>query len=363
MAAVMQEPFPVLKSLSITRLHENVLDIPIPRGFLGGYAPCLQRLELGGVSFPALPTLLLSASDLVELILRDIPQTGYISPEVMVEHLAALPRFNTLHIAFRSLISHPALLLPPAKTRTLPALHDLLYEGVSDYLEDFMARIDTPELDSLVINYLRADVNFEVPQLCKFINRSEGLNQIMSDQCRLVVNHEVIFSIFCVTSNPEPYISVRIRPKWNNVYYQFFQLVHVISSLSPILFDMDHLIIDSDALLTDPLEEVVECLGHIEQTEWLELFRPFSSVRSIFVSWQLVGHFSRALKDVDAVMVTEVLPALSLLCLQYSEYRPATFLDNFLTARQDSGHPVTVVGTERAFDRRLESLMQQGKAS
>jgi len=80
-ATAMQEPFPMLTRLSISSFDGNVP--VIPSGFLGGSAPCLQEIELYGVPFPALPTLLLSASDLVELKLRNVPPAGYISPEAM----------------------------------------------------------------------------------------------------------------------------------------------------------------------------------------------------------------------------------------------------------------------------------------
>lgn len=93
MATVMQEPFPVLKHLQIV-LRRGDGDVPVlPAKFLGGSAPSLQAIVLRGVSFPALPTLLLSTRDLVNLHLHC--QTGYISPGAMVAGLAALPRLRT----------------------------------------------------------------------------------------------------------------------------------------------------------------------------------------------------------------------------------------------------------------------------
>ncbi|KAI9455092.1 hypothetical protein BJY52DRAFT_685231 [Lactarius psammicola] len=75
-AMVMQEPFPVL-----TRLYLHSIDrsAPVlPAEFLGGSAPCLQIIHLYGIPYPALPTLLLSTGDLVEIRLHSIPPTGYI---------------------------------------------------------------------------------------------------------------------------------------------------------------------------------------------------------------------------------------------------------------------------------------------
>jgi hypothetical protein len=106
MATVMQEPFPVLTRLFVG--SDDVNAPVLPSEFLGGSAPCLQEIALSGIPYPTLPTLLLSASDLVELSLHKIPPTGYISPEAMVACLAAMPRLNTFRIGFRSAL--PALI-------------------------------------------------------------------------------------------------------------------------------------------------------------------------------------------------------------------------------------------------------------
>ncbi len=64
--------------------------------FLGESAPCLQQVDLYRIPFPELPTLLMSARDLVSLRLDYVPPTGYISPEAMVAGLAMLTRLKTL---------------------------------------------------------------------------------------------------------------------------------------------------------------------------------------------------------------------------------------------------------------------------
>ena len=57
-AMVMQEPFPVLTDLKLSSFCWNALALPTE--LLGGSAPCLKTIDLWGVPFPALPTLLLS---------------------------------------------------------------------------------------------------------------------------------------------------------------------------------------------------------------------------------------------------------------------------------------------------------------
>ena len=147
-AALMQEPFPVLTHLSIASQYKTVP--ALPDGFLGGSAPSLQQLDLSGFQYLALPVLLLSASNLVNLRLRNIPRTGYISPEAMVSYVAATPKLETLHIEFGARASIPDLIISPHITRTvLPALCDLSFFAGRKYIEDFVSRIDTPQLNSI----------------------------------------------------------------------------------------------------------------------------------------------------------------------------------------------------------------------
>lgn len=97
-AALMQEPFPMLTHLSIAFHFRN--ESTIPDGLFRGSALLLQHLDLRNVSFPALQTFLLSASNLVNLSIRRISRTGYISPEVMALHVATLPKLEILDIEF-----------------------------------------------------------------------------------------------------------------------------------------------------------------------------------------------------------------------------------------------------------------------
>ncbi|KAH9029647.1 hypothetical protein EDB85DRAFT_1507531 [Lactarius pseudohatsudake] len=98
MVTLIQVSFPELRHLTIS---SRGLDIPIlTDGFLGGSAPSLREISLSGIPFPALPTLLSSASGLVELVLVDIPQTADFPPAACVACLADLPRLERLSFFF-----------------------------------------------------------------------------------------------------------------------------------------------------------------------------------------------------------------------------------------------------------------------
>jgi len=80
-AITLQEPFPALTTLSLSSNWHG--EQPLPGVLLGGSAPSLRMFALERIAFPALPTLLLSAPNLVSLMLYEILESGYISPEAM----------------------------------------------------------------------------------------------------------------------------------------------------------------------------------------------------------------------------------------------------------------------------------------
>src|SRR5712675_2884745 len=146
-AAAMQKPFSELTNLGVSGYYDVV---PIvPDSFLGGSAPRLRTLFLERVPFPSIPKLLLSANGLAELVLEDIPDSGYFSPDAMATALAVMARLELLYLRFRSPRSrpNPASRLPPPPTRfVLPALTQLTFQGVYEYLEDLLTRIDPSSL-------------------------------------------------------------------------------------------------------------------------------------------------------------------------------------------------------------------------
>jgi hypothetical protein len=95
----MQEPFPALRSL-LFKIADHVF---LPDTFSSGFAPSRQDLTLRETSFPSLPRLISSTSDLTSLHLFNIPDSGYIPPETMATSLSALPKPTTLVIDFKSM--------------------------------------------------------------------------------------------------------------------------------------------------------------------------------------------------------------------------------------------------------------------
>jgi len=348
LAKVMQEPFPMLTRLYI---YSNIGSSPVlPGGFLGGSAPCLQEVTLSGISYPTLPTLLLSASDLVVLRLHRIPPPGYISPEEMVASLAAFPRLKQFIIEFQSATSRPDPICPPPVTRTvLPALTHFHFQGAGEYLEDLVGRIDGPRLIEITTIYFNQVVDSQIAQLPKFIDRSVGPKLNLLKHARVTFHRDRItfgmghhYRPSLESLNCAPATTI-IRCEGNN--WQVPQIAQVLSHFSAILSNVVHLELDA----------VPQFEGK-DDVELQHLLRHFSTVQTLRVPQELAGQVARALEDSIGEMVVEVLPSLDLI---YLAGQPASSIKKFVAVRRRSGRPVTVVRKKMQFDQQLMSYVSK----
>ena len=350
-ASVMQEPFLALTNL---RLSSEDRDAPVlPDAFLGGSAPSLQKIHFLGISFPALPTLLLSADDLVYLRLEYIPQGGYISPEVMVTGLAALTRLDHLWICFKSPTSRLEPIYLPFVTRdVLPSLIAFNFRGSSEYLEHLMARIDTPRLQYFEITYFN-QLDFWVPQLSQFIGRMEnhGLAQFQGAQVHFHTDN-ICLELRVNREEDERHPSyllftLHISCKWLD--WQVFHLAQILGQSPAVVSGVDDLSIDEVDLHLEPGRK-----GNIDDTDWLQLLRPFTAVKMLRGSKQLAGHIALALDAVNGEMVTEELRSLVLPLL---ENQPVRSVEQPLTVRQLCSIPLTFANPGRCEFLALRRLL------
>ena len=154
LATTAQGPYPELTSLELRSNDESAL--VLPDSFLGASAPRLRTLVLGSVPFPALRKLLLTASNLVQLHLNRIPNPGYISPDAMVACVLTMNNLESFTLEYRSPLSRPdrASQRPPPPTRVVfPSLTRFRFHGASEYLEDFLALVDSPLLNFFHITF------------------------------------------------------------------------------------------------------------------------------------------------------------------------------------------------------------------
>ncbi len=333
----LEKPFPSLTSLV---LHSNEENTPaLPDSFLGGSAPRLQSLWLGAIPFPALPNLLLSTSDLVFLQLWDIPHSGYISSDAMVTSLSTLTRLQNLSLAFQSprLWADPVSRLVPLPARVvLPALALFRYKGDSEYLEDFLARVDTPLLDNITIS-LSTQLTLNTPLLRHFISRTETFNATYRAEV-LFSKHRVNINLFRQDGAADRQVlELEIVSDWLPL-----SPTQVCSSFLPPLPTLEHLSISKD----DYYLPQWPGNHYIESTQWLELLHQFLSVKDLILSESLARLVAPALQELPWERVIEVLPGLQNLYLRGPPPPPSGLIREaiglFIAARQLSGRPVAV---------------------
>ena len=350
-ATVMQESFPVLTVLRLASIDRTRWNLPVlPDGFLGGSAPCLQEIKLDGVPFPALPTLLSSANDLVVLRLEGIPGNGYVSLEAMIVCLATMTRLKTLHIKFQSPSSHPDQIhLPPETRAVLPALTSFEFRGFCEYLEGLVSRIDSPQLDRINISIMRPQLaDFRVAQLVEFVNRSYSLQPTLFSRVTISCEGRIYFSDDTRGSSDS------IVTSCEALGWVISDIVHVLSQFSAILSYVAHLKFCESSRPATRLEGW-QPVG-MGDTEWPQLLHLFTAVRTLYIPEELSGQIALALEGVAREMVTDVLPALSLL---YLENQPASSVETFVAVRRDSGRPVITVNKKTEFDTRLQSYLSK----
>ena len=346
-STAMRQTFPMLTRLNIESPVDSDNASVLPTEFLGGSAPHLQTIYLEGISFLALPTLLLSTSDLATLILHNIPPSGYISPEAMVGGLAVLPRLESFVIGFQLATSRPDRMHPPPVTRTnLPALTQFEFTGASEYLEDLAARIDAPQLDEITIYYLNQLVDFQVAQLSGFMDRSVGPKLALLKYARVSFHScGVTFDMSRETGQYPKQLWTAIDCQW--IDWQVSHMAQVLSQFPTTL--------SLSAAVNLKLEVSTGWAGPsegVDDVDWRHLLLQFPTMQTLHVRQELAEHIALALEH----MVAGAFPSLDLV---FFEGQPAYSVEKFLAARRISGRPVTVVDTKAEFYERVKSSISK----
>ena len=350
LSTVLHKPFPVLTYLHISSRDVTHRGAPVlPEGFLGGSVPRLQKFTLSFISFPALPTFLSSAKNLVNLSLYNVPPTGFISPAMLIACLAELPKLDTLCLGFES---DSGQIHPIPITRTvLSALTHFHCPGASEYLEDLVAQIDCPKLAMVTVSYFGPANDFQVAQLFKFINRSVGpeVSPFSPTIVRLYKGGSVMIDMYRRPLHPkEDWDSATISIYYRDTYLQ-------VSHIGPALKRFSQrfsAILSTVAYLSVVAED--RQLEGTDDVEWLHFLHQFFTVQTLHISRELAGHVAFALEAIPAERVTEVLPSL---CIIYLECHPRSSLEKFVAARGLSDRPVIVVDDKTEFDKLLENFV------
>ena len=347
--AAMQVPFPELTDL-LLRSTDGKASV-LPDSFLGGSAPRLQFLTLARIPFPGLSKLLLSTTHLIDLHLDNIPHSGYISPEAIVAVLSTMTSLESLSLRFISPLSRPDWAnrrLPPTTRSVLPVLTCFRFKGACEYLEDLMVHIDIPPLNRLYITLFNQIV-FDTPQFTQFVRLSPNLGPFekahvvfgsnatwvhLSSQTS--VNGKLVMKIPCIELD-----------------WQVSSMEQVCTSCLPPLSPLEDLYI-SEYIYLPPVWQ-----DNIENTLWLELLRPFTGVKNLYLSEEFGSLIIPALEELTGRRTTEVLPILQNIFLEKLQSSGTVQAGvHFISTRQDASHPIAVSRWDNLKDDMRETYRQ-----
>ena len=348
--AAMQVPFPELTNLQL-RLEPSDDETPpvIPDSFLNGSAPRLRSFDLDNAPFPGLPKLLLSATHLVFLGLSNIPRSGFISPEAMVALLSVLSSLDTLSLGFKSPESFPdweSPSQPPPERFILPALIEFYFGGIAEYLEDFVAFIDAPQLHYMNIIFF-SQISFDCSRFAQFINRTPILTLVNEAHVQFddtTASIKLLFETF-------KYDDLQMNILCEGLDLQLRSLAEVCdSSLPPhSLAKVVNLHIEckyrGEVWVHDDTDDV-------ENTLWLELLLPFTAVKNLYLSKEFAPDIAAALQELVGPRITEMLPSLRNIFVEGLHVEPSGPLQEniwqFAGARRRSGHPIAIFVWDRS---------------
>ncbi len=352
--AAMQEPFPALKSLMLKPTNEGLPVFRVPCSFLGGSAPCLQTLSLEGIPVPflGLRKVLLSATDLNGLYLSNIPHSVYFSPGAIVSCLSSLTKLEIFELTFQSPRSRPdreSRRPPPSTCILLPALTRLTFQGVSEYLEDIVAQIFAPKLETLSITFFH-QLMFDTPQLAQFISRTPRLKG--HDEARVVFTERTVRVTYTLPSRiligeSEGEIKLGISCKKADLQLLSIAQVCALSYPQALIPTVKHLYILEGRYSSRP-----RWRNNIQTNQWLRLLRPFIAVRNLYLSEKIVPLIAPALRELVGGRVTEMLPVLQCLFLEELQASGLVWetISPFLSARRISTHPIDASHWDRDDD-------------
>jgi len=370
MTVAMIEAAPRLEHLT---LHSQSAEIVLPRNFLNGDAPQLRHLILIGVPLATLGSLLSSTTSLISLVLERIPSPAYFSPTSLVAHVRSMPHLQKLSIGFLSTIPRPGFrgepFLPrgPMTRVTLPALTQLVYRGVSAYIEALLARVETPLIQDVNITLFN-QLTLRIPHIYAFLRDIE-----MFRPARARIDFaETSAHLIVSGQQASGFLDISLAVSCPRLDFQVSAMVQICSSLSGTSVGADAdtagLLLPVDELTLEFYESSLPGVGRdeVDPALWRALLTPFCQARTLRLHVALAPVFERVLfpdrtqvavdvdVDVDGpALVAEereqelILPELHTVALlnidEFLLINTWMKLHTFFEARDRALRPVTVI--------------------
>ncbi|KAH9002496.1 hypothetical protein EDB83DRAFT_825734 [Lactarius deliciosus] len=337
----MTEVAPRLETLI---LHSRTSEIVLPKQFLGGCAPRLRHLILTGVALSTLQPLLSSAMSIVSLVLERIPTSAHFSPDNLVTQIKAMPFLQTLSISFLSMLPLPGFggghVYPQSQVARieLPELTQLIYRGVSAYIEALLSRIWSPRIKDLNVT-LFGQPTLDVPLTCEFIHELESFQPTRVRIDFAETSAHIAVSAPQSTTSPDVFLNVSCaRP-----HVQVATMAQLCVGLSATLLQVEELVLGFHRGGT-PSEER---RGEIDPELWRELLAPFRRISTLRIHIVFAADVERTLRPgpADQRRGELLFPKLRELVLYGSDeeaLESASAAFSAFVNERDAGRPVKV---------------------
>jgi hypothetical protein len=213
---------------------------------------------------------------------------------------------------------------------TLPNLREFYFKGVSAYLEGLVAQISAPVLSLLEIEFFN-QLSFTVPHLLQFM----GTLEILSfNTVRLVFNdRSTAFQLGESTNRGYPFW---VRISCGHLDWQVSSTAQILDTLQPVLSVVEQL-----TLIHYKHNRSSEWHNEVDRTQWRQLFRPFSNLKTVRVPNKLIGKLAPSLQTEDGEPPLELLPNLKVIESSGGDEARDAFTP-FLDERRVAGHPVNL---------------------
>jgi hypothetical protein len=327
-----ERPFSGLEDLVL--LSQDDMQLTLPHSFQWGLR--LRRLHLTSINCPVLLQLLHSSKNIVDLHLHGALRPSRFPPEVLTNALSGMVQLRSLSLHFPSIDNHLSSLPPSGKLVALPALIRLNFQGITEYLEDFVARIDTPLLRDIEVTFFNKP-NFDLSS--KFRNFTDRIRTRHKSYTRAdILSCKRAISISLTRPGDPACLKVQLFGK-KQFSEQLFFLARFCVHFSAPLFDVEDLRISA--------KRPSRPEDGLYSEQWLEPLNSFICVKQLLVSGNLSMDIvcSLQLEVVSGWRRHFVLPFLHKLCILqpepgYSPLREAVV--SFMTSCRLSGRPITV---------------------
>jgi len=229
---------------------------------------------------------------------------------------------------YRASASRP----PPPSTRfAITVLTSFRFEGVSEYLEDLVACIDAPQLNTLRMTFCDYML-LSTPQMVRFISHTPMWNALK--------NAYLYFwqytTILSFSSRGPLDWEFQVEIPCGGLGLQVSYLGQVCTSCLPPLSTLENLYFQ-EAPCSRRYRDV-----SVGNPPWRELFRPFMAVKNLYLSEKYASRIALALQELVEARTIDVLPALQNIFLEGGLELSGSVqksIGQFVAARQVANHP------------------------